>query len=445
MDGQRFDNLARSLALTTSRRGFVKTAAAAVAAIGGGAALAGSGAAVICRQNGVICAKNAHCCTGYCDDNHRCACPPGLTACGGDCLDLMTDAQNCSGCGQACTLSHASSICAGGSCAVGACDADWADCDGDPSNGCETDLTTTSNCGACGANCDLQHASSTCSGGNCAIASCEDGYADCNDTASDGCETHIASDARNCGACNNACDLPHATSTCSDGTCTIVACDAGWANCDGDDSTGCETDITTTSNCGACGNTCDLPHATSICDNGTCAIDRCDDGYRDCNGVASDGCEVDITSDAQHCGGCDTACTSDNDCLVNPGTCENSVCSFSNQSNGVSCSGGSKCFVNETCTAGVCGGGTELSCTTPPVCHTTTNAYCSWATGCVYPDIVGQGTRCTAEGVSNGICDAGGTCFQCYTGRSIGGNCSLDGWTCCNGCTDLGPNYYECY
>lgn len=33
------------------------------------------------------------------------------------------------------------------------CDANWGDCDGDPDNGCETNLELPENCGACGLTC----------------------------------------------------------------------------------------------------------------------------------------------------------------------------------------------------------------------------------------------------------------------------------------------------
>ena len=48
---------------------------------------------------------------------------------------------------------------------IAQCDAGRGDCDQDPRNGCETALTTLSNCGACGVPC--QGLSMTCSTGVC--------------------------------------------------------------------------------------------------------------------------------------------------------------------------------------------------------------------------------------------------------------------------------------
>jgi hypothetical protein len=48
---------------------------------------------------------------------------------------------------------------------------------------------------------------------------------------------------------------------------TRIACDAGTADCDGRLSTGCETDVTTRTDCGGCGVTCG---DGQICATGTC-------------------------------------------------------------------------------------------------------------------------------------------------------------------------------
>lgn len=37
----------------------------------------------------------------------------------------------------------------GASCLVGLCEPGWGDCDGNPEDGCENDLTSKENCGAC--------------------------------------------------------------------------------------------------------------------------------------------------------------------------------------------------------------------------------------------------------------------------------------------------------
>jgi hypothetical protein len=55
-----------------------------------------------------------------------------------------------------------------------------------------------------------------CVAGACGIGACNDGWADCDGNASNGCETSVAADAGNCGACANACPAGDA---CQGGAC----------------------------------------------------------------------------------------------------------------------------------------------------------------------------------------------------------------------------------
>lgn len=90
--------------------------------------------------------------------------------------------------------------CRGGECV---CLSSFGDCDGDAANGCETDLyLSAAHCGACGSVCDVPDASSTCSRGGCTFA-CSAGRADCDGDPSNGCETPSA----DCASC-----LPEADS-----------------------------------------------------------------------------------------------------------------------------------------------------------------------------------------------------------------------------------------
>jgi hypothetical protein len=70
--------------------------------------------------------------------------------------------------------------------------------------------------------------------------------------------------------------------------------------------------------CGACGAKCG-PYAngSAACISGACKL-LCNPGHADCNGDASDGCEVNTTDDAKHCGACGNTCTS--------GTCDAGKC-----------------------------------------------------------------------------------------------------------------------
>lgn len=132
---------------------------------------------------------------------------------------------------------------------------------------------------------------------------------DCNGKWLDGCETDTSKDTNNCGSCGMVCPTyPHSTTTCSNGICTPV-CNAGWKNCNGDWKDGCETNVgTDCNNCGNCGSTCPLyPHSTRSCSNGKCTP-MCSSGWKDCNGNWNDGCEVNVNSDVNNCGGCGKSC-----------------------------------------------------------------------------------------------------------------------------------------
>jgi hypothetical protein len=52
---------------------------------------------------------------------------------------------------------------------------------------------------------------------------------------------------------------------------------------------------------------CQLPNALGKCVE-DCVVDQCYFGFKDCNGIAKDGCEVDVASDPSHCGACGNAC-----------------------------------------------------------------------------------------------------------------------------------------
>jgi hypothetical protein len=53
---------------------------------------------------------------------------------------------------------------------------------------------------------------------------------------------------------------------------------------------------------------CSLAGATGVCTGGACAIASCAGTLADCDGIASNGCEADLSNSADHCGTCATSC-----------------------------------------------------------------------------------------------------------------------------------------
>jgi len=223
------------------------------------------------------------------------------------CEQTLTTLSNCGSCGNTCSLSHAGEECSTGNCRITSCDSDWGNCDGQHSNGCETDLTTLSNCGGCGNTCSLAHASESCATGQCRIQSCNSLWGNCDGTHSNGCETSLET-LSDCGSCGTPCSRAHATASCAGGSCHIQSCDSGWGDCDGNDSNGCETSLTTLSNCGSCGTPCSLNHASETCATGQCRIQSCNSGWGNCDGSHSNGCENSLDS-LSDCGSCGTTCS----------------------------------------------------------------------------------------------------------------------------------------
>ncbi|MDB4927653.1 MAG: putative integrin-like protein [Myxococcaceae bacterium] len=162
---------------------------------------------------------------------------------------------------------------------VPTCATGYADCDGNAANGCETDTTTSSShCGACGRSCPaVVRATPVCVTGACDFR-CLPGYDDCNGNAGDGCEISLSSTA-NCGTCGATCARANATATCAAGACALGACATGFGNCDGNDANGCELALTTTTNCGACGVACaGASNGAAQCASGHCGV-LCNAGY----------------------------------------------------------------------------------------------------------------------------------------------------------------------
>jgi sugar lactone lactonase YvrE len=86
------------------------------------------------------------------------------------------------------------------------------------------------------------NAIASCASSMC-IMTCNAGFNDCNNDRMDGCEVQTSNDVNHCGRCGNVCNLPNATPVCNMGVCRIGACNAGFENADGITENGCETRV----------------------------------------------------------------------------------------------------------------------------------------------------------------------------------------------------------
>ena len=200
----------------------------------------------------------------------------------------------------------------------------------------------------------------------------------------------------------DACVVAHGTPVCQVDACAVSACDQGWDNCSGGATDGCETDLqSSAANCGACDFACSQQHTTAAptCAQGKC-VPVCETGWADCEQPtqSDDGCETDLESSATNCGACG------NDCTIIGGT------------------------PGFACVSGACGCGSTDSC---KEASNVPNASCNTGTGI-----------CTCGGNQ---CKANETCVK--IGGSSGCSCMgkqpcMFGDVCCpskNGCSQTCP------
>lgn len=221
-----------------------------------------------------------------------CGCPPGWAQCGDGCTQLDQDTNNCGACGNACSLP-----------------------DPDAGSG------MGENVWPCDAGVLPPHFGPVCLESSCKIA-CSGGFADCNsDRCGDGCETDLANDVNNCGACGHACAPGQG---CVKGKCECE--DPSFTYCGGR----CVDTLANPDNCGSCGHACpggsetDWQSGYRNCIQGRCSF-ACSASRADCDLRLENGCEVEILVDPRNCGGCGIRCDIDGgqpcidgQCLVKP-------------------------------------------------------------------------------------------------------------------------------
>jgi hypothetical protein len=438
------------------------------------------------------CNVDADCSSNSCDSmTHKCvlSCAKGTDECDGDYDDpcetnLLTDKRSCGACGHQCDLPNADSICVGGECQIdmcrgsfercstdggdgcltnldndpmncggcgkecaavngtpkcvngkcqNTCNDDFGDCDGDPTNGCETSTKDVQNCGACGKVCaEPAGKTANCVDGKCGTSVCDDGTADCD--ADGTCSYDTTTDPNNCGRCGRVCTASHGQAACQNGECVVVACDPGFDNCNQEDegggyADGCEADLSDSSgNCGACHQSCSFKHGNGACQNGACVVTSCESGFFDCDSDASNGCEADISSDPKNCGGCKNVCQATN---ATP-TCMDSQCGQKCTAPFAHCvSGASGCETDTSSSTQHCG-----DCDTVCSQAGATSASCE-AGECAPPACDGSHLNCDSA-------KAGGNANGCETDITLPSNCGACGNVCPSSapqCVNVGGNY----
>lgn len=166
------------------------------------------------------------------------------------------------------------------------------------------------------------------------------------------------------------CSVPNATAACTAGNCVVGSCDPGYADCDLLAANGCERDVTTFQtdplHCGGCNQVCpDPPNASPGCFGGSCGV-VCDPGFADCDLSAGNGCEVALGSSPNHCGACNNVCPARPNAAT---TCTASTCGYSCDLGFSDCDGSpaNGCEVNDAAflTDSFNCGGCGVTCTLP--------------------------------------------------------------------------------
>ena len=240
-------------------------------------------------------------------------CKPGFADCNGKPIDgcetqIALDPLHCGGCGKVCAKGNIPTPTCGNGVCTGVCAGGFADCNNDKAtDGCEVNIfADTNHCGACAAKCNM-----VCNSGVCGGLMCNAGLADCDKMPQNGCEVTLNTDIKSCGACARACSASSVpTPLCSGGLCT-GNCAATFADCDNNKQVnGCEVNLNSDgNNCGSCGNKCGpVSNGTAACMAAKCVLTGCAPGYFDCDMSLANGCEVDSSSDPKNCGGCGKVC-----------------------------------------------------------------------------------------------------------------------------------------
>ena len=195
MEPSQFDEFTKAMATPTSRRKALKRLA--VGTIGSLLTFAGLRSALAADKK----------------------CPPGLTDCGGKCVNTRTDPNNCGVCGTKCK----SGLCVNGLCCPpGAVKCGNSCCSFTccPGNVCTNTNTDVNNCGACGNVCSPGQ---VCKGGKCVTVStcspagnCNIGFNNCGNNQNSNCYCFTDTSGNGQCGCNAYCSNAQTCNTNAD-------------------------------------------------------------------------------------------------------------------------------------------------------------------------------------------------------------------------------------
>ncbi len=221
-----------------------------------------------------------------------------------------------------------------------------------------------------------------------------------------------------------------------------LQCSAGKGDCDRVAANGCEVDLTkTVANCGACGNACSTSHATPTCVAGACKF-ACATGWGDCDGLALNGCEANFATSVAACSGCDNACSTSHS---TPG-CVGGACQVSCAAGWGDCDldASNGCEASLTASTSSCGG-CGKACSTTHATPSCVASACKLACAVGWGDCDGAvSTGCEAS-LTNSVAACGGCGKACSTTHAtptcLAGACKLAcavGWGDCDGAVSTG-------
>jgi hypothetical protein len=269
-------------------------------------------------SGGVCVAPPPTCSDDLCGAQHNCpACANGKACAGGaDCASGHCSGGVCVQCESAanCTAAAAGS-CQQAVCTSGVCGFAADDSNAPASSSCATGTCTGGVPGVSFVAAGTPASSPSCSAGALTQYTC-DGNGNVAETQTS-CSPYVCADSTACyGSCggnaecaagyvcsgavcvprqcttDSQCGVANGTGRCNQGICEVASCNAGYGDCDGRFSTGCETNLNSSvQSCGTCGHACGpYTNATAVCLSGTCKY-TCNPGYLDCDNNPANGCE----------------------------------------------------------------------------------------------------------------------------------------------------------